>query len=280
VLVACGALGVACSPGPAFTDSGVDSGQDVKTDSPITPPDSGKDGAGDGGGPGPCTTTALTGDCDIVKQDCPSGKECVVAQTSDGGVTSTCQNNGNGTIPEGYACTPSGSNPCVSGLECIQNRCAKHCCLNDDSYCGTSHPEGFAGHCDLNVVDNNNNPMYATCTYSSVCQPFDIQKCGTDQTCLIKDNSGTAACVAIFGVDGGLAEKASCTAANACGDGMYCLSKADGGSACTWVCYSGGGPYDAGISSLPAGQGGCNNPETCHPVNWGGALPTWLGVCQ
>ena len=35
VLVACGALGVACSPGPAFTDSGVDSGQDAP-DAPTT----------------------------------------------------------------------------------------------------------------------------------------------------------------------------------------------------------------------------------------------------
>ncbi|HSQ64210.1 MAG TPA: hypothetical protein VLM85_13380 [Polyangiaceae bacterium] len=280
-LIACGALGVACSSPSYNTDGGVDSGGggDAKSDV-TTKPDGGggTDGGGGDGSTGPCTTTTITGTCDIVAQNCNTGQECVVTQGSDGGFVTTCSPNGGGSFAEGHTCTQTAS--CVPGLECIQGRCAKHCCLNNDSECGTS-PEGYVGRCDLNVTDNNNQPMYAVCTYSSGCQPFDIQGCGGGQTCLIQDSSGTAKCVGYPNGDAGLPEKSACSASNACNDGLMCLGSADGGSfSCQWVCYSGGGPYDAGIETLGPGKGGCPTNETCKTVSWGGSLPTWLGICQ
>jgi hypothetical protein len=280
-LIACGALAVACSNGGFNNDGGVDSGGGDATNDNNVGPDTKP--PGDGGGQdvvtGPCTTTPIKGDCDIVAQDCPTGKECVVTQLSDGGFATACAPNGQGSIPEGYACTPNANNPCVPGLECIQHRCSKHCCLGNDSECGASHPEGYAGRCDLNITVDGVNTAYSVCTYSSACQPFGIQSCTSDSTCLIQDNSGTAKCTGYPGPDGGLPENAKCQFANDCADGMMCLNKGDAGS-CTWVCYVPPGPYDAGIAQLGQGKGGCKAPETCASVNWGGQLPVWLGVCQ
>lgn len=280
-LIACGALGVACSSPSYNTDGGVDSGGggDAKSDVTTKPDGGGTDGGGGDGAVGPCTTNLVTGECDLVQQNCGTGKECVVVQ-ADGGFVTSCQPNGTGSLPEGTVCTQNANNPCVPGLECIDGRCAKHCCLGNDSECGKSPVEGYAGRCDLTVAPNGNqSAAYAICTYSSACQPFGVQACTSDSTCLIQDSSGTAKCTQYPTADGGLPENAKCQYANDCADGLYCLTKGDAG-ACTWVCYVPPGPYDGGIATLGQGQGGCKTPETCHSVNWSGSLPTWLGVCQ
>ncbi len=280
-LFAGGLLGVACGPNKPNFDGGVDGSGDSTTGN-----DSGQDGAkpdgggGDGGG-GSCEA-GLGGSCDIVAQNCGAGKECGVVKLSDGGYDLECITNSTGSIKEGYACTQSGnSNPCVAGLECIAARCSKHCCLGDDSVCGQSHPENNAGHCDLTVTVNGNDPAYSVCTYATSCTPFGIQPCGSSQTCLVKDSNGTSSCSDYASPDGGLPEKATCQYANDCKDGMGCYGNLDGGSGflCQWNCYVPPGPFDAGITSAGAGKGGCPTGESCKPINWSGTLPTWLGIC-
>ncbi len=261
-------------------DGGVDSGGDTTTGGDS----GGKDGQttdggqnNDSGQSGSCEA-GISGNCDIVAQNCPSGKECTVVQ-SDAGFMLDCVTNTTGSIKEGYACTQSGnSNPCVAGLECVLGRCAKHCCFCDDQACGQEHPEGYTGRCDLSITVGN-TPAYTDCTYSAGCQPFDIQPCAASQACNIKDSNGTATCID-YANDGGLPEKTPCQYANDCKDGLICAGNLDGGAAiCQWECYVPPGPFDAGITSLGAGKGGCPTGETCKPINWGGSAPTWLGMC-
>jgi hypothetical protein len=280
-----GALEACSSNDDKFGDSGPDGTS--PTDGAPNDVKIGGDGGnpGDGGNTGdgstgPCTTTVLTGSCDIVQQNCPSGQECAPVQI-DGGFQSQCVPNSTGNIKEGYACTPAQQNPCVAGLECIDNRCAKHCCLNDDSECGTSHPENFTGRCDTTVTLDGTNPAYAVCTYSAGCEPFDLQACSPTQACILQDSNGTAVCDSYASLDGGQAENTACSASNACLDGMGCYGAPDGGGfTCQWNCYVPPGPFDAGITSLGKGKGGCPAAETCTGVNWNGSLPTWLGLCE
>jgi hypothetical protein len=274
-----GVLGVACGPSKDFGDGG---GPDSGNDGTLS--EAGKDGqppsegGPEGGPPGSCEA-GITGSCDIVAQNCGTGKECAVVQT-DAGDQLACVTNTTGSIKEGYACTPGNSNPCVAGLECILNRCAKHCCFGDDTACGKSQPEGNTGRCDLTISVGSITNAYTACTYSASCEPFDIQPCAATQTCNIKDSNGTAVCIDYASPDGGLPEKTPCKYANDCKDGLICAGNLDGGAPiCQWECYTPPGPFDAGITTLGAGKGGCPTGESCKPINWGGTAPTWLGMC-
>ncbi len=284
-LFAGGAI-AACSSNGGFPDGGgpdgtspSDASNDTKTGTDASKQNDG--GTQNDGSTGPCTTTTLTGNCDIVAQNCPNGQECDAVQV-DGGDQAQCVPNTTGNIQEGYACTQSGNtNPCVAGLECIANRCAKPCCFGVDSECGTSHPEGYTGRCETVV-----NGEYAICTYSPSCEPFQVQPCTSGQECAVEDKNGTSICQTIYPTDGGLSEGVKCLYANDCKDGLDCIGALDGGAAtCTYECYVPPGPFDAGITSLGAGKGGCPNAETCQAVtltgpDGGAENPSWLGLCE
>jgi hypothetical protein len=276
-----GAFGLACSsPSPAFTP---DAGNDATTNDSGTNKDSGKDGTpgtdGSLDGGGGCTSP-VTGECDIVAQNCSGGNECVLIDDGKGNTSTKCEPAGTGAIPKGGVCNSGGSgNPCVKGTTCVSGRCAPACCEGQDSLCGNSIPEGFTGQCNLNVVDQANKPLYRACSYNAACKPFKVQPCPTDYTCIVEDQSGTATCSKIFQPPG-KTEGAACTSKNDCQDGMMCLGNADGGFSCKYTCYKGGGPYfDGGaVPDAAPGAGGCKSPKTCQ----GGIqqLPTWLGICQ
>jgi hypothetical protein len=280
-----GVLAVACSSNDIVINGDTDSGSDTSI------PNS--DGGGqdtskpDSGKVIPlCTTNPIKGECDLVSQNCPNGKECV-AMLPDGGNGTSCQDPGTGALGEGEACTAGADNPCIKGLQCQSGVCSKPCCGNssgtgDSTVCGTTK-EGYVGICDLNIIDPKTNAtLYSVCEYAKPCQPFGIQPCGTNQTCLVKDGVGSSACSDIYQPPG-KAEGATCTAANDCKDGMMCIGSGNN-STCTYVCWFKGSktppPFDGGALDGGAGGGGCPKAKTCKAVNWGGALPDWLGTCQ
>jgi hypothetical protein len=282
-LVASGALVFACSNNPGTNDGGADTGAADSTVDQSSQKEAGVDA------PIMTCEAGVTGACDIVLQNCGSGSECKPVNLEAGACNYAleCVSNTTGSITEGYACTQSGaSNPCVAGLECIENRCARHCCLGDDSICGPSQPEGFTGKCAVNVsLQNCTSTVYSVCTYAKPCEPFQLQACGPGLTCLVTDSNGTASCSDYAsGTDAGKAEKAACQYANDCEDGLGCYGAPDGGaSSCQWNCYvkGMGGPYDSQIAAdAGAGKGGCPGVEKCMPINWGGSLPAWFGLCQ
>jgi hypothetical protein len=279
LLFASGAVGVACSSNPADDSSGGDSAVDSTVDG-VSPTEGGKDGGGMDAAPIQQCDASVGGMCNIVAQDCPSGKECAAVKQADGGFLLQCQNTANGNQPEGHSCNPGTNNPCLTGLECIEHRCARHCCLGDDQACGPSNPEGFLGKCDLNVTLDGTSTAYSVCSYNKPCEPFQIEACGPGLTCLVQDMNGTATCSAYSnGGDAGLAEKAKCSFGNDCSDGMGCYGAPDGGGfTCQWNCYIPPGPFDAGIKEGGAGKGGCPGSEKCGGAVTG--LPTWFGLCQ
>lgn len=235
--------------------------------------------------------------CDLVLQDCPSGKECVVAQASDGGLTTACSAvTASQHLAKGHACCPGASdNPCDPGLECIGDqsascdggtlpgRCSPHCCgdAGDDSVCGASDPEGIAGHCDLDVTIGD-TPAFTTCTYDEVCKPFGIRPCSGNKICIVKDSSGTAGCYDPYNPDGGAPSKEGqpCVAANACADGLICLGSGAVGT-CTMECLKPGSTpnFDAGALDGGPFHGGCSAGKKCNGGTITG-LPTWISVCQ
>ncbi len=277
-LVLSGGLVFACSSGNNFPDGG---GMDSSTDSTTDQGQQGND-AGKSDAPIMTCEAGITGACDIVLQNCGSGKDCT-AVNLEAGVCNyqlECVTNNTGSLAEGYACTQSASNPCVAGLECIEGRCARHCCLGDDSVCGTSQPEGFTGKCAVNVsLQYCSGTEYSVCTYAKPCEPFQQQPCGPGLECNVTDMNGTATCSDYAsGTDAGKAYGAPCMYANDCEDGLGCYQAPDAGtSTCQWNCYMPPGPFDAGIKNLAPGLGGCPGGQTCKYMITG--LPTWFGLC-
>jgi hypothetical protein len=271
LLGAAGAFGLACSSNPAFVG---DAGPDATGDTYVPPKDGGgSDGGGRDAAKTVCPTSPLKGECDLVAQNCAAGNECVPLQT-DGGLVASCVPAKTGSLPAGTKCTKDDS--CVAGTFCQAGRCTPYCCGMDDSTCGTSIPEGYAGICNLIITSGmGGTELGRVCTYSEACKPFKVAPCPMGNVCLVQDMAGTAKCV----VEGNnKTEGQACSFANDCADGLYCLGVGDGGSSCTWGCYKGGGPYDAGIANAPPGQGGCPNGKTCS-INVNG-FPTWMGACK
>lgn len=290
LLAASAAAYTACSNNPGDDAGGPDTG----TDGTMT----GDGPNGNDGGPGKDGSSNTTceagvpGTCDIVAQNCGSGMECDLVQADGGAWVTACVKNTTGNTMEGAKCTPGGSsNPCVAGLECLDDgtgsgRCSKRCCLGSNGTCGASVPEGYPGSCDLGIIPNGTQiTAYYACDYLAPCQPFNQQPCsGTSTECVVKDGFGDSKCTPIYNPPG-KAEKAQCTSENECASGMGCYGAPDGGGfTCQWNCYAPGtmgGPFDAGIEMLGAGKGGCPSGEKCAMINWSGnALPTWLGLCQ
>jgi hypothetical protein len=294
--LAAGAAGFACSSDPALTevDAGFDGSKPVE-DTGTVLVDGGKPDTSTGSDAGRCAQ--LKGSCDLVTQDCPSGKECVVVASASGNeLTTDCQPAGSGNKPVGAKCCPDQANQCVAGLECvgapcgntdsgvgqITGRCTPHCCDGDDTPCGASLPEGFKGTCDSQLVTDFGDASVAIsniCTYKGVCTPFQIQPCPNNFACLLQGDGVSFRCSGIFnppGKDAGVA----CSAANDCADGMECLGPADGGSTCRTICYraDGGAPFDGGgLIDAGAGKGSCPPTKGCGGTITG--APAWLGFC-
>ena len=189
----------------------------------------------------------VTGACDIVLQNCPSGKECRATQPDGGAFSTQCFSNSTGNLSEGSKCTPgTQNNPCQVGLECISDgvsgRCSKHCCEGDMS-CGLSVPEGYQGSCDLGIELGQGTPFdvpqaYFVCDYLAPCQPFGIKPCGAGQ---ISSSRTTRATEVHAALRLGQAREAGCTASNECASGLGCYGAPDGGGfTCQWNCYAPG----------------------------------------
>lgn len=297
LLAGAAALGVAaCHGGSAAPPAGGDEdGGDSGGSADATREDGGLLDAGhDSALKGNCEP--VKGRCDLVLQDCEAGTQCAAEEGADGGYTATCVP----TYPVqhiglGYPCCPpaqADQDTCLPGLVCVGDpcvgdagggRCSPYCCAGDDTPCGQS-PEGFAGHCDVGVVDNAGTPLYDVCEYAAPCEPLGIVPCPAGYACLVEDTTGSAKCSEIF--NGGAAPAAegqACAYDNSCAAGLMCLttSSPEGGSIseCLMLCSTGTGtpPFDAGALGMGPGTGGCDTGKQC--VSAPQIFPAWLGVC-
>jgi len=276
----------------------------------VLPDGNGGDHVGDGGsGDSSSMDSGIVGNCspvngpacDIVKQNCPSGKECVVVLDKDAalGVTTTCLSDEPTEVrAAGQACCPNDpkGNECKPGLTCVGYDCvgdaasgalcAPACCPPEDGgpgsdNCGTS-PLGFPGTCDLNL-DYGDAALYMTCTYATKCIALGVAPCGKGYECVV-DEAGASNCDIIIGPPDaasiGVGLGGNCNHYS-CEQGLGCilLGGTDAGGVCLWQCdYTAGGPtpFDAGLLDAAPGHGGCPSGDTCEGVT---GYPPWLGVC-
>lgn len=300
-----GWLGAACSSDTSGFTETPEAGKDGTTpdDSSTTdsgnPRDAGRDVLPIAPDAEVCTQACgcqVTGDCDLLAQNCPNGQECNVVQGSDGGLATGCvPTRASQRLPKGHTCCPNaaGGDPCLPGLICLGNdctdggaptaRCTPHCCQDSNGACGQSDPEGFAGQCDYNV-SYGNQPAFFACSYTGQCKFFGQQPCPNGFTCIPQDKFGTAKCYDVFNPDGGAGgagEMQPCTSANSCADGLLCVGPPDGGSYCRMLCLVplSNPPFDAGALEGGAFHGGCSAGRSCNITFNANQLPAWLGAC-
>jgi hypothetical protein len=260
--------------------------------------------------PGSCPATTLAGTCDLVLQNCGSGKECDPIQNSDGTITAQCETAGTGSVPLGHECCQNAANngDCVAGLFCNaacanpdagpgtkSGRCAPYCCAGDNTICGSSDPEGIKGLCNVTAQftlgDGGTVNAGNECTYDTACKPFHVQDCADPSaTCIIGDDLASFKCSEIL-TPPGVGANGACTSGNSCMDGYECLGALDGGSSmsCLTMCFieAGAPPFNP-ATSLDGGptHGGCPVGSTCGggiQSVIGGVLtsgPPWYGICQ
>jgi hypothetical protein len=326
LLLACGGGGGGTSDGgpdattsDAPNDRGISTFDNMLPDSVIGNPD-GKapDGhvPGDGGSNDGTmiNDTGLVGNCspvngpacDIVRQNCPKGKECVLVDDPDAalGVSTACFS----TTPTehlaigSFCCPPANENdnPCDPGMVCIGNpcigdggsgggggNCSPGCCAGLDggmpsNNCGTN-PTGYKGQCDLNIINNESQVLYSACTYSAKCITLDVAPCGNGYECVVENEAGASECLFIIGPDGGsvgVPAGGNCSMYD-CAPNLGCIVLGStGADTCLWQCYLGGiTPFDAGLldgSTGALGHGGCPSTYTCEPIE---GYPNWLGAC-
>jgi len=308
LLVVDGAIVAACSSSSSPADDTTEGGpggeggpgSDAGKDSPGPKPDG---DVGDAGG----HCSKVTGECDIVLQDCANDskgqkQECVVTKNGSALQTVCTPVQASQQLPKGAACCPptqgSPDNPCLPGLSCggadctdggpKTGRCAPACCPGSDSICGTSVPEGIAGSCDVTVTIDGEE-AYSSCTYEERCKPFGLEKCPVSEACIVDlgSTAGSSTCVSSNGKQLGQ----PCTFLNDCADGLQCVGfVGDDGGTCRMTCLTPNSlaPFDAGGLDGGPGSGGCPTP-TCAKSGGGSGPccaigiqggPAWLSFCE
>lgn len=201
------------------------------------------------------STPPLTGDCDLLQQDCPPGKTCVPGSTK-----TLCQSGG-GLKGPGKVCNlGNGTNECQAGLFCIGANeigiCTRPCCKDDNQPCG-------GGDCNGEV--NFGNVVVTMCSYSEQCALFQEGACDAGLKCqLVYPDKPLAVCTLPAPMN--VPEGQGCQYVNQCGDNQVCL-----GGICRYSC-------SLSNSAGEAGKGGCLPMQKCVDVY--PMVDSDFGACQ
>lgn len=158
-------LALGCdSSRPADPDTGVgvmDSG------TPPTPDSGGGTDAGrDSGGGGPTCRPPLS-ECDLLRQDCGTGRACRWVSPSAGEDPRGLCEEPAGTSTEGMPCVRDTTmDSCAEGLICVDGTCRRYCC------------EGRTGDCPMIGTFCAGSPV-GLCLSGSPCNPVDGSGCDT-----------------------------------------------------------------------------------------------------
>lgn len=215
-------------------------------------------------------SSATSGACDLILQDCPSPYTCGVQQ-SGSDFRSDCVTLGTGTKNVGESC--AWHSECQPGLLCAGGFCTRPCCTELESQiCGSQ------GRCTL-AIPVTGGGFIRVCDFSPLCTPW-TSDCpsGQPRTDCHEYNGDFFCTVPNYDPDAGSTVGAPCTYLEDCGDSQICVvTSADAGAGtCRWLCkVSDSGAPDAGSVTGAPGGGGCVSGQTCIEFD----LP-WLGYCN
>lgn len=201
---------------------------------------------------------AITGECELLLQDCAPGETCTV---SNDGLSTFCRKEG-GLKGAGKPCSPhAGLQECQAGYSCVGPEdgvgfCTRPCCPDNDQPCG-------GGDCNVELSFPGGLTVFM-CSYSEQCTLFTASTCKNDQQCqLVYPQQGLAVCT--IPAPNKVPEGGACAFVNECDSNQVCF-----GGFCRYNCNLSGGPSP--------GQGACPTEQTCNPVYMGTAGD--VGVCS
>lgn len=197
-------------------------------------------------------------ECDLIKQDCPTGMTCHPGVFGQKAVA-TCKRVGNGFGTPGDRCETAAD--CSAGLICAAKYCAPFCCPEYQyEICGPG------GRCSMTLGNNVFEVNF--CTYAKECELFG-DDCSEDEACQPVGNDGSAACT-VASSGSFVGEGQPCTVMNDCGDSQICVTYSTGERLCRYLCKTDG-------SSTTPGKGGCPVAQSCRTQP---DFPSWLGLCR
>ncbi|MFP6683958.1 MAG: hypothetical protein VB934_04565 [Polyangiaceae bacterium] len=252
---------------PDETDDGSTAGAGAGGSTAPSTPSSGGSGSVGGAGPGgmgsgaglTCTEayTDMTGDCDLLAQDCPTGFWCNVVGEAAACVASTGSLKGIGA-----ECFQG---QCAAGLRCLEKFCSPYCCPASNEPCGE-------GTCDVHVTFGMKYAMM--CSFNAGCTLFE-GNCPEGQYCHIGDaDAGLAVCD--LPASSFVAEGEVCKYRNDCGESQLCNKNGSDKNGENGVCRHLCKPSD--WENLDPGKGGCAADRKCKPANAGSFMD--LGICE
>jgi hypothetical protein len=269
-----GALFVACSDDGARVEPGStgggDAGASSVTASSTATSTSGSEGSG-GEAPLVCAEpivqtqprSVVTGECDLLDQDCQLGRTCVAVQDPRTRAWSTKCTIAPGLKGPGKPCVAP--DECEAGLFCIGGQdafCAAPCCPPTNEPCGN-------GLCNL-FTEFENGLFVWMCSYDEGCELFAEDACVPGRDCHISDiRQGRATCVRL--ADRRVDEGQPCDYLNECGDMQHCDAPGLEARSCRYYCYL------QRSDPLPPGGGGCPEGQACQQVNVGRSD---VGICR
>ncbi len=207
----------------------VDSGSGVDTGTPVLPDGGGTDTGTpvpDGGGTDSgMTMTGMcpTGTCNLISNagcDSTMGEGCYWGGREMGPVCAPA-----GTAAQGAAC--DNVNDCQEGMTCDEGTCRKICCGASDASCD---PGDFC----IGFADDMGNLGFGACRTPSGCNALTQTGCPDGQGCYPIGGDGTTDC-ATPAMGAGTMQGASCSFANGCVGGFFCLGPAGMGQ-CSRAC--------------------------------------------
>mgnify|MGYP000883708835 CR=1 FL=1 len=204
--------------------------------------------------------------CQLIEQSCESKLLTCFPSVINGIAGTSCTALGYGAKTRGAVC--ESHSECASGLACLAGNCTPFCCKeHQHEICGPG------GQCSISLTLGPKYWVYV-CGYSEPCTLW-LNDCPEQEACHALITDGTASCSPPSS-GSFVAEGASCSARNDCGDSQACVSHEGSGNRCRYLCKRGDSPWDAGAPNAQPGKGGCPDGQSCQKLN---EAPDWLGVC-
>ncbi len=211
--------------------------------------------------------TNITGDCDLLNQNCEfKDKYFCEVKTAADSVSTICKGKHGGLLPQGADCNPQEKDTCKAGLRCVFKKCSPYCCPSNHLPCN-------GGICDVHFGFGKSDDWVMMCSYLPACKLFKedpIMLCAEGTYCHI-GIAEQAYSVCDPPSDNIQEEGGPCTYRNDCKESAICDKKSgEIEGICRHLC-------DTEKGGLVE-EGGCLAERTCEKIKAG--IFENLGICR